>query len=298
MACFHPWEAWPACPPATGIVASASRSYRGAVPFKLPCNQCIGCRIDKSRDWATRIVHEAQMHEANSFVTLTFAPENLPDDGSVKVRDLQLFMKRLRKKIGKVRFFGCGEYGDNSDRPHYHLILFGYDPPDRTIWRKTQSGHLVYRSAILEAVWPFGHVEIGNVTIESAGYVARYVTKKVTGAAAEAHYRRVDPQTGEIYQLSPEFIVMSNKPGIGRDWYDLYSMDAFPSDFIIINGQRRPVPRYYKKQLQDLDSLKLTAARKAKAREHAENNTPERLEVREEVQELRAARLRRSYEED
>lgn len=298
MPCYHPWVAWPACPPARGIVSSASRSYRGAVSFALPCNQCIGCRLDKARDWATRITHEAQLHRDSCFVTLTFGPDHLPEDGSVSVRDLQLFMKRLRKKVGKVRFFGCGEYGDHSDRPHYHVILFGYDPPDRKVWRRTPSGHLVYRSETLETIWPYGHVEIGNVTIESAGYVARYCTKKVTGHAAEEHYRRVNPDTGVIYQLKPEFIVMSNRPGIGRDWFDLYSMDAFPSDFVIINGQKRPVPRYYKKQLDDLSSLKVTAARKSKAREHEDNNTPERLAVREEVQTIRAARLTRSMEED
>lgn len=207
-------------------------------------------------------------------------------------------MKRLRKRIGKVRFFACGEYGGKSDRPHYHLILFGYDPPDRTLWRRSASGHYLYRSALLESVWPYGHVEVGDVTIESAGYCARYITKKVTGKEAENHYRRVNPETGQLFDLKPEFIVMSTRPGIGRDWFDQYSMDAFPSDFVIVNGQRRPVPQYYKRQLDDITALQLTSTRKGKAKLHAENNTPDRLAVREELQEMRASRLIRNMEEE
>lgn len=296
MPCFKPREAYPAAPPAKGVVWSSSKSYAGAVPFSLPCGSCIGCRLDKSQDWATRIVHESQLHRCNSFVTLTFAPEHLPEDGSVSTRDLQLFMKRLRKAVGTVRFFACGEYGGQGDRPHYHLILFGYDPPDRKPWRRTPSGHLVYRSATLEKVWPFGHVEVGEVTVQSAAYVARYVTKKVTGDAARDHYTRLNPVTGELVQVRPEFICMSNRPGIGSQWFEQYSTDAFPSDFVVIEGKRRPVPRYYKKKLSEREALLVTAKRKERARLHSDNNTPERLTVREEVTNLRAERLKRDFE--
>lgn len=274
------------------------RSYVGAKPITLPCGQCIGCRLDRARDWATRITHESQLHDRNCFVTLTFAPDHLPADLSVRTRDLQLFMKRLRKRVGQVRFFGCGEYGDRGLRPHYHVLLFGYDPPDRKPWRKTSSGHLIYRSAELEQVWAFGHVEVGDVTVQSAGYVARYITKKVTGPPAEEHYRRVNNETGEVWQVQPEFICMSNRPGIGRGWYDQYSEDAFPSDFVVIDGQKRPVPRYYKKQLEEKALLKVNAKRKQRAFKHSDNNTPERLAVREELATIRAALLRREMEDD
>jgi hypothetical protein len=229
------------------------------------------------------LVHEAATHEVNCFVTLTFAPEHLPPDGSVRVEDVQGFMKRLRKRVGRVRFFACGEYGEDLGRPHYHLLLFGWAPSDRQLWRRTGSGHLVYRSQLLEAVWPFGHVEIGDVTPHSAGYVARYATKKVTGDAAEEHYSRVDGETGEVTQRRPEFITMSRRPGIGAAWWDEFSGDAFPSDFVVLDGKRRPVPRFYKKKLDDLEAAKVTQRRKENARRHEDEQRPERLAVREEV---------------
>lgn len=299
MACFHPVDAYPAAPPAKGIVFSSSKSYAGAVPFQIPCGRCIGCRLSRSRDWATRITHEAQQHEESSFLTLTFAPEHLPSDGSVRTRDVQLFMKRLRKDVGiKVRFFACGEYGGKGDRPHYHILIFGYGFPDKTLWRRSPTGHLLYRSALLEKLWPFGHSEIGTVTTQTAAYVSRYILKKVNGDLALEHYRRTNPETGEVWQISPEFITMSRKPGIGSTWFEEFSSDAFPSDFVVIDGARRPVPRYYKKKLEELEKLKITSKRKERARKHAHNNTPNRLEVRELVQQLRLNRLKRDMEEE
>lgn len=239
------------------------------------------------------------LHEASSFLTLTFSDEYLPPSYSVDVRDMQLFMKRLRKRIGKpVRFFACGEYGETNLRPHYHLILFGYDFPDRYPWRKTGSGFVTYRSAELEQVWWMGNAEIGTVTQESAGYVARYVLKKVNGRMADDHYRRIHPLTGEIVNVAPEFVTMSNKPGIGSGWYDKYSMDAFPSDFVIINGEKRPVPRYYKKKLEEETADEITAKRKQEARKRAADNTPERLAVREEVLTLRLDQLTRELDDN
>lgn len=266
----------------------------------LPCGQCLGCRLAKSMEWATRIHHEAQMHDENCFVTLTFSDDFLPANHSINPRDVQLWMKRLRKAVGhnRIRYFACGEYGERGFRPHYHAILFGWKPNDLVPWRKTKSGHVVSRSAFLEKTWPFGHVEVGTVTLESAGYVARYVVKKVNGNAAEAHYRRADAETGETWNVLPEFILMSTKPGIGRAWYDAYSSDAFPSDFVIINGQKRPVPAYYKKQLIDDDQQAISMQREERAKVHADNNTPERLAVREESQTLRARRLHRELDNE
>lgn len=236
------------------------------------------------------------MHDANCFVTLTYDDSQLPDDLSVSHRAVQLFMKRLRKSVGKVRFFACGEYGERLQRPHYHVIIFGHDFPDRTPWRQTPTGYVVYRSTALEKLWPFGFCEIGTVTHQSAGYVARYVVKKVTGEKAADHYSRVHPETGELLSLRPEFICMSNRPGIGGSWYDQFSGDAFPSDFLIIEGSRVPVPRYYKKKLDERSALATTAARKQKAFRHADNNTPERLATRQELQLLRVQRLHREME--
>lgn len=260
--------------------------------------------------WKTRITHEAKMHQHNCFVTLTFADEHLPPDMSVSVRDIQLFMKRLRKRCGKVRFYACAEYGDLDKRPHYHIIIFGYDFPDRQPWLKTKSGHIQYRSDILSGLWPFGWALVGTVGPESAGYVARYAMKKINGDRAEAHYTRLNPQTGEYLRVRPEFACMSTKPGIGRSWYDQYKGDAFPSDFIVIDGSKKPIPRYYLQQLKKetdaqetpppmlspLNPDQITLQRKLKAAQHKDNNSPERLAVREEVTALRVARLRRSID--
>lgn len=296
MPCFHPVQGYRLA--GGGFTQSAAASL-GRVPLTVPCGRCIGCRVSRSRDWTTRLHHEASLHDVSSFLTLTFSDENLPPSYSVDVRDIQLFMKRLRKRLRvPVRFFACGEYGERNYRPHYHLILFGYDFPDRQLWRKTGSGHVTYRSPELDQVWTFGHAEVGTVTPQSAGYVARYVLKKVTGEAAVEYYRRVHPLTGEVVNVAPEFICMSNKPGIGAGWYDRYSMDAFPSDFVIVDGQKRPVPRYYKKKLEEEASNAITDKRKKEARKRVADNTPERRAVREEVLTLRLDQLKRELDEE
>lgn len=238
------------------------------------------------------------MYELNSFLTLTFSDEHLPENYSVSVQDMQLFMKRLRKYAGRVRFFACGEYGGLGQRPHYHVLLFGYDFGDKTVWSKTKNGDLLYRSAALEKLWPYGNSWIGSVTFESAGYVARYVTKKIGGDPAEEHYTRVHPLTGEQVKVHPEFVTMSLKPGIGQAWFDKYSSDAFPSDFVVINGRKLPVPRFYARKLSDEAALLIKAKRKEKAHPHKHNQTDARLLVREEVQELRATRLKRDLEDN
>lgn len=279
--------------PLTGITIDPRK---GAVSVTLPCGQCIGCRLDRSQDWSTRLYHEAQLHEESSFLTLTFRDEDLPWDRSVSVRDVQLFMKRLRKAVGRVRFFACGEYGEANQRPHYHILIFGYDFPDKVPWRLSPSGYPLYRSPMLEKLWPFGHCEIGEVTKQSAGYVARYCIKKVTGERARDHYTSVNPDTGEVAYLTPEFLVMSTKPGIGAGWYEKYSSDAFPSDFVTIDGSKVPVPRYYTKKLAEKELNQVKLKRLQRSIKHKSNNTPDRLAVREEIQVRRADLLKRDFE--
>lgn len=291
VACFHPLHGFKS---ATGGFTQNRRNSRTGEALVVGCGQCIGCRLAKSNEWSVRLTHELSGHERSSFLTLTFRDESLPDDYSVNVRDLQLFMKRLRKMLGvKVRYFACGEYGEQNLRPHYHVILFGYDFPDRVLWRRSASGELCYRSEELERVWPFGHAEIGTVTKQSMAYVARYVMKKVNGERAEEHYRRVHPLTGELHQVMPEFICMSSRPGIGAEWFSKFAGDAFPSDFVVIDGQRHQVPLYYKRKLSEADQAEVSRKRKAKALLHADNQTPARLAVREAVTRLRVARLKR-----
>lgn len=300
MACFHPVQAWKPLPFSARKKLFFRQVQGAGEAILVPCGQCIGCRVGKSDEWRTRLYHEAQAHERSSFLTLTYAPEHLPEDGAVSVRALQLFMKRLRKGLGqeRVRFFACGEYGEGLARPHYHVILFGKEFADQYPWEKTRSGHVLYRSAEAERYWPFGHVKIGTVTPSSAAYVARYCVKKVNGERAESHYTRVDPLTGEVRRLAPEFLTMSRRPGIGADWYERHARDAFPSDFVIVEGSKKPVPRYYERKLAEDDLKAIKQKRTEAAEQHQANNTPERLAVREEVAQLRLNRLKRDLEND
>lgn len=267
------------------IVFKHSLSFSG-VPLKLPCGQCIGCRLEKSRQWAMRCMHEKQMHEESCFVTLTYDDENLPKGGSLLKRDMQLFMKRLRKAYSdkQIRFYGCGEYGETTRRPHYHLLLFGLQFADRQLYKRGKSGEHLYTSEILRQIWPYGHNVIGDVTFDSAAYVARYVMKKVTGEAAAAHYISVDEMTGELYGLAPEFTNMSRRPGIGLEWFQMFGNHAYKFDSVIMNGLEVRPPRYYdgKYELVDSKALdKLKRKRRRKAVLSKSENTPERREVRE-----------------
>lgn len=264
------------------------------------CGNCRGCRYDRARDWQTRLIHERRFSERASFVTLTYNNAHLPDDYSVDPQHHTDFMKRLRWKYARtpIRFFMCGEYGDRHKRPHYHYILFGVDfREDRYLWRRTGSGFLAYRSPGLESVWQFGNSEVGDATAASCGYVARYVLKKVTGDVAEPYYTRVHPLTGEVVRVRTEFTRQSNKPGIGARWFELYGSDAFPSDFLIVDGRRVSVPRYYLKKLPEDERKAVQRRRRHRAYlRGTADQSAERLAVREEVQRLRLAKLVRELD--
>lgn len=313
MPCTCPLDAYPPPPgkidpltdkPDRRPVWSAKDSYQGAVPFRLPCGKCLACRLDRAREWSMRIMHEASLYDTNLFLTLTYAPQHLPAGGALRIGDLQRFMKRVRWHFQPrtIRFFACGEYGEKGDRPHYHVILFDAWFPDRVLWKVTDLGEHLFRSAMLEQLWPVGHALFGDVTHESAGYVARYAIKKVNGPLAADHYRRtaIVPETGEVreWTVPPEFAVMSRRPGIGNLWYQRYAGDCFPSDFLVVDGQKVPVPRYYKAQLPEGEQRVVSARRKANAKRHADNNTEARLITRHESQALRAKRLERSFERE
>lgn len=244
---------------------------------RLPCGQCIGCRLANSRDFALRCMHEASLYSENTFLTLTYRDECYPKDGSLDHRHVQLFMKRLRSAIAprKVRVYGCGEYGGASQRAHYHLLLFGYYPHDRRFYKKTPGGRL-YTSAFLEGLWGKGYAPFGSLTLQSAGYVARYCTKKITGKAAADHYKG----------RKPEYSINSNKPGIGADWLAKFESDVYPSDFLVMDGQKFGIPRYYDKLIAKKDSVlleHLKIARRERALLHADDQTDDRLAAAEAV---------------
>lgn len=301
MPCFRPLFAYPGPPGAKDrrFVFSANKSYEGARATQFKCGRCIGCRLDKSRDWMVRIVHESKMHDSSLFMTPTYSKENLPADMSVSMLDHQNFIRRLQTHFEfNVRYFGVGEYGGKLLRPHYHTIGFGIDFPDLKPWKKTGPGLVVYRSEILEGIWGLGHILVGRVTPQSAGYCARYSLKKVYGEQAADAYRRVNPETGETWQVRPEFVVMSKRPGLGDSWFQKFGRDAFPSDFLIVDGRKVAVPVYYKRKLDEMQALRVVARRKEQARGHAADATDWRLVVREQCQELRARQLIRSFSGD
>lgn len=293
MPCYKPLKAWVSDEPNDNGKFPLTWDIRRANPHAgivdVPCGQCIGCKLERSRQWAIRCVHEASLYDQNCFITLTYDEVNVPVNGSLIKSDFQKFMKRLRKRIGsKVRFFHCGEYGEKNSRPHYHACLFGYDFPDKELW-SVRGDVKLYRSASLEDLWRFGISTVGDVNFNSAAYVARYVTKKVTGDPAEAHYK------GRV----PEYVTMSRRPGIAYDWYKKFSSDVYPDDFVVIrDGVKCRPPKYYD-ALYDLDDSESHDILKAKRKERAVNNPHnawKRLKVREKLKWLKLKQLRRGYE--
>lgn len=222
------------------------------MPVTIDCGHCIACRITRARTWALRCVHESKLHFSNCFITLTYDEQHAPPDKSVCKRELQLFFKRLRKAGISVRYFACAEYGDTSLRPHYHAILFGEDFTfDRKVIKRSGAGPL-YTSETLRKIWGNGHVTIASFSYSTAAYVASYVIKKRTGENSHLHddYSRLDALTGEIFYVTPEFVLMSRRPGLGSQWYEKFKTDAFPSDFLIHQEKKFGVPRYYFNKLQ------------------------------------------------
>lgn len=286
------------------IAFNPSHGFRD-LPVTVPCGQCIGCKLERSRQWAVRCVHEARMHEKNAFLTLTYKPEALPRYGSLFPKHLVDFMKRYRFWLNedyqqKIRFFACGEYGEQFSRPHYHVLIFGHDFHDKK-HLTTVNGNDLFTSRKLEDLWTHGLCTIGDATFESAAYVARYVTKKITGEKALDHYNQINHQTGEILsERIPEFVTMSRRPGVGKLWFDRFTKDVYPSDEVIIRGKRFKPPKYYNTQYEKLfpdDYAKIKAARISAAKNIPElEKTWERLQVKETIQKQRFEQLKRNYE--
>lgn len=313
MVCYTPMKVYPGAElnPETGkrpVVFSGTKSLIEGALYTLPCGGCQGCRMDAAQSWAIRGWHEARTNAfpvgeagGSAFLTLTIEPAKLLPHNSVMLRSLQLFMKRLRFAVKKpVRYLECGEYGELRGRAHYHVLVFGFDFPDRTVSHTSKDGHTLYNSKLLSELWPFGRALIGSVSFQSARYVAAYVMKKWSGKEADAHYTRVSPVDGEFYRVEPEFASMSLKPGLGERWFSEFESDVFPSDEVIIDGQKRKPPRYYEKLFVakhgEAAFQPIKRARKRRAIECGLDRTPERLATREESQSIRTTRLARSVD--
>jgi len=247
VTCFTPLKAFRAKDEGRNYYISFNEyNQHNLYDIELPCGKCIGCRLDRSKQWAIRCVHEAQLHQKNCFITLTYAPENLPKNNSLVKEHFQLFMKRLRRKFppekyGKISYFSCGEYGENFDRPHYHACLFNFDFPDKELFFTTSQGSKLYKSKILLDLWDNqGHVTIGDVTFDSAAYVARYCTKKINGSSASSHYQ----------EKIPEFSLVSRRPSIASRFIEQYLDDVYNYDYVVVNGAKSKAPRFYDKFLE------------------------------------------------
>lgn len=262
MVCYHPLSAWQSVRPnpLTGksIITFQDPLSKSYQHIDLPCGHCIGCRLSQSRAWAIRCVHEASLYDHNCFITLTYDNDHLPttninkntgevvDDYTPTLvkRDMQLFMKRLRKAYSdsRIRFFGCGEYGSKNNRPHYHIILFNFVFPD-LILHGSRNGFLYFRSPSLEKLWTYGFSLITSVSYDSCAYVARYVTKKLNGEPAKEAYAFKDP----------EFTLQSRRPGIGADWLSSHVDDVYNYDRIVMKNFQTKPPRYYDKLFDIID---------------------------------------------
>lgn len=330
MPCYHPITAFQA-EPGTPLLFEQpqwAKTQRGGgyQQLQIACQQCSGCRLKRSREWAMRCLHEKQLHKNTCFITLTYNDDNLPEHNRLVYRDFQLFMKRLRKAaqqgmnqensecradrhqdkdgqpVTRIKFYMCGEYGEQLGRPHFHAILFGVDFTDRLYIKKTPSGSKLYRSERLERLWNKGFSSVADVTFESAAYVARYVMKKRTGDGNKTEYEILDLETGEIVKKKKEFNNMSrgnrqNKNnGIGRQWLEKYKDDVYTTGKVIVRGHKNNPPRYYDKLMKKIDQEHLEDMqykRYLEALTQLEHRTPERLAVQEEVATAKTKSLKR-----
>ena len=222
--------------------------------MSVPCRKCIACRVALTREWTTRLMHESLTSEHNCFLTLTFADEHLPLCRSLCKRKLQLFIKRLRKRIEPVRikYYAVGEYGENHSREHYHLIIFGWEPDIKDLYLASyKKGKVYYGSRTIHAIWPFGFNVVGQVTRVSCQYVVGYVRKKLSGSLGKRIY------LGRL----PPFALQSTGLGSRYAWSH---KDDIQEHLCCREGNHNlGLPRYYKRLL-DIDSARLIDARKTR----------------------------------
>ena len=226
-----------------GIEFIAKKGFQD-LPIDLPCGHCPHCRMAKARDWAIRCSHEAAMHDANSFITLTYDQEHLPANRGLQKSDWQDFAKRVRKTGRTFRYFHCGEYGDLRHRPHYHALLFGLDFSDDRKPHSSRGKYKTWRSKSLEELWPWGLSEIGTMSYKSASYVARYAHKKQALKNCLETYRRTD-KCGNEWFVEPEYTSMSLKPGLGNSWFQKNYLEVYQNDYVVLNGKKMKPPKYY-----------------------------------------------------
>lgn len=304
MPCYTPIQAWRGkCLPSgkRAVVFNRKESVDSLVDseIRLPCGHCIGCYLERSRQWAMRCVAEASLYKRNCFITLTYDGPHLPLDGGLVLRDWQLFMKKLRKyaKACRIRFFMAGEYGSLNRRPHFHACLFNWDFADKVLW-SVKKGVRLYRSEKLERIWSKGFCSVGDVTFESAAYVARYCLKGVDGNREIVDKELVFKRDGVV--VPREFVTMSRRPGIGNKWFDKFRDDLYPSDYHVVRGRKVKPARYYDVLMEKVDPkvmLDVKARRNGRAFLLRDDNDLFRLAVKEACKRDQVKLLNRSLEE-
>lgn len=276
MACTRPQAAWLLPGGGVKIGHQEPKTTGRADMLHLPCGKCLGCHQSRRREWALRCQLELQEHDHSAFATLTYRDDELPP--TLQRRDLTLYIKRLRERkrsrgsAEPIRSFGCGEYGEQTARPHYHLILFGIHPDDPAV----------------EDAWDLGHVHSVPVTTGAIQYVAGYTSKKQQLAErakelGDAYDTVWDPRIKHWIKWEPPFMQMSRRPGIGGEARKhIHSWRSCA----IYNGQRIPVPRFlheaWKKQAtpEQLEQLKLEKITRAYGKEPI---TLQRLQAQETI---------------
>lgn len=242
MPCFGPLTGYrPKSDASSKRLVFKKTDAETGVGIKVPCGKCPGCKLEQSRQWAVRCMHEKRLHRDSCFVTLTYDDTHLPSGNTLVLADYQNFLKRLREQYAGpgMRFFGCGEYGSRTSRPHYHLLLLNTDFIDKRLV-KSGSEYNIYDSPTVSRLWPYGHHALGDVTFESAAYVARYCMKKSQNG------KKTDD--GRL----PEFITMSRNPGLGAGYFEKYKDEIIAHDTIIVNGLPAALPRFYDNKLAGL----------------------------------------------
>jgi len=287
MPCYHPHQ-------------QAIKGYRD-LRVTVPCRNCIGCRLDRAREWQIRLTHESKGHDRQCFVTLTYRDDSLPPNGGLVKAHFQKFIRALRKHLKiKLRYYMCGEYGDQNGRPHYHAIIYGFWPSDARLSNGMNPGRQsnYYTSKFIDELWGQGDCIIGHVTPESCGYVARYIRKKITGDMAKSPYPSIDPD-GPIHEILPPHNAMSLKPGIGYDAFQKWREDFTSQDFVALKGGgKAPLPEYYDRLIERsdpelLERLKKQRTTRAMEPKNVANTRPKRLSVRKEVKAAQISSLQR-----
>lgn len=254
MACEKPLRAYTA---ATGgrvrFWKSTDKEYyqENYTGLEIPCGTCILCREEYARQTAVRITHEATLWVESSFLTLTYDDKNLPAHNSLDYDHLVKFWKRLRKRLGPLRYYAVGEYGDKTKRPHYHACIFGHAFIENRIMVK-EGDKPLWTTAELEQIWGLGQVRVGQLNFATARYTASYVVKKLR---KKQRYTYVNEETGELIPLAQPRAFMSKN--LGKGWWDKWNKGVIDHDWIIIDGKKQKPPKAYDRWLREVNEEKL-----------------------------------------